>query len=162
VLYPGRDVHGVAQDGPPPFVLNGRHRLHDPADLSGPGDDPVLVRGRPAAFQHLDRLRPDCRTVFRVNDVCAPHADHLVDGTSGKKGRLFIQEVETPVENDVDAGVGAAGQGFVELPGLGRFLGLDSRRESSCFRRLQSLRSVVVFVFLFEAAIYSLGKTGFV
>jgi len=132
-LLLGRDVHGVAQDGPPSLVLDGRDGLHDPAGLPVLRDDAVLVGDRPVPLEHRDRLLEDRLAVLGVDDVDASHADHLVGGEPREQGGLFVEKVEAPVEDDVDAGMGTLRQDFVELAGLGRF---DAGRRFAGFELL--------------------------
>ena len=63
--------------------------------------------------------RPCWLGYIGVDDVDASHADHLSDSVAGEQCRLLVEKVEAPVEDHVHAGMGAVGQGFVELAGFG-------------------------------------------
>ena len=116
-LGPGLDlpghVHGVAEDGPLSPVVDGGHRLGDPAQIPVLADRHELVGVGALPLQHGDRVFADPLAVIGVNEAHGGHPEELVAVVAPVAGGVLVHEPEFPVLEHVDARAGRSFQAIV-------------------------------------------------
>ena len=109
------DVHGIAQNGPPPLESDGHGGFHDPLDPSVFRDNPKFIGGKALPFQHHDRIFGGSSPVFRQDERRGAHLQKLFFGIARVIQKVGIDELKLSVLHDVAADLRAVRQNLVQV-----------------------------------------------